>query len=239
MELGESFGGFPKQASHHEKGPFDPTIQAVVYHLERASCPVDAMVDIERCFKIKRRRIYDLMNVFIGLGCAERSGIDAITWVGMSGTLPRLLREKKKAKIANYDLSLRQLFPATDCVSLSSLTRTLLLFFPAIGMKMIDLRDISAFFAHDGKRYSNTLCKLHQIAMILAAMGILERTGFACEVRISEHYMVLLAEESAPEGMSMMAIWALLNRPIASGTGISARRNEFRQICKGFTGDKS
>jgi hypothetical protein len=227
-----SFGGFPKQASHHERGPFDQTIQAVVSRLERTLSRTHAIVDIERSFKIKRRRIYDLMNVFFAIGCAERSGHDAITWLGMAGIVPCFLKEKKAMMIHNYDLCLTQLFPETDCVSLLSLTRALVLFFPAIGMRILDIRDISAFFSRDGKRYRNTLCKLHQITMILGAMGVIERTGFACEVRIAEQYMDLFEEKSPTEDKRMITIWQLLNRPISSGTDVTHRRNEFREICR-------
>jgi hypothetical protein len=180
-----------------------------------------------RHHQIKRRRLYDVTNILTAIGCASRSGLDHIEWHGVSCVLPWLLEEKRKTEITNYKHSLANLFPQDNCVGLASLTRSLLLIFPAIGRDVLNLRNVSAFFSRDTQRYKTTLCKLYQITLILGALEITERTENPCEVRIRPPYTRVLEDTV---GENPLAIASLLNRQSLSDEALEARREEFKQV---------
>jgi hypothetical protein len=220
-------------ASSQNKIKFATTIRTMVAELEQAQGTVYSIPTLSKRHQIKRRRFYDVTNIFTTIGCATRSGTDELTWHGISKILPRLLEEKQKSNITNYQLSLAALFLQDNCVGLSSLTTSLLMIFPAIGRDVLNLRDVSAFFSRDTQRYKTTLCKLYQITLILGALEITERTENACEVRIKAPFTRILADE---EEENPLAIERLLNRPNSNDAALEERRAEFHKVCVGYTG---
>jgi hypothetical protein len=214
-----------------DKTKFASTIRAIVAELEQRPNSPHSIQVLYRHHQIKRRRLYDVTNILIAIGCASRSGPDFIEWHGVSGALPWLLREKQNSDITNYQLSLATLFPQANCVGLASLTRSLLLIFPAIGQNVLNLRNVSAFFSRDTQRYKTTLCKLYQITLILGALGITERTENPCEVRMKPPFTRVLEDEP---GQSPLTIASLLNHPNPNEDALEARRAEFRQVWEAF-----
>jgi hypothetical protein len=175
-------------------------------------------------YQVKRRRLYDIVNVFLALGCATRIGADELIWHGRSGIFTELRDEKTRLGIDNDELSLVRLFPADNCVGLTSLTSSFLLLFAAVRMDTLDLRKVSAFFSRNTGRYKSTLCKLYQIALILGALGITERTENPCEVKILPPFTRLLLNDDEENPLS---IARLLNRPISPKMRLEGRLQEF------------
>jgi hypothetical protein len=211
-------------ASTSDKNKFASVVRHFIVELEKEPGMSHEMPTLQKRYKIKRRRLYDVTNILTAIGCTEQNGPDGITWLGIDRILPRLVEQKQQSGIANYQLSLEELFPQSNCVGLASLTVSLLLMFPAIGTKVLNLRDVSAFFSRDSQRYKTTLCKLYQITLILGALEITERTENACEVRLRDPFMSIV-EGKVQE--YPFAIETLLNRE----NELERRKAEFRQIC--------
>jgi hypothetical protein len=103
------------------------------------------------------------------------------------------------------------------------------LLFGAIHLKILDLREVSAFLSRNTPRYKSTLCKLYQITLILAALQIVKKTANECEVEIQAPFDEVL------EGGGPISLGALLNRAVRASDPISKRREEYGDWRKGRT----
>jgi hypothetical protein len=184
-----------------------------------------ALIDLCRKHQIGHRRVYDIINVFTTLGCATRYTADEVIWTGHDQLMTRLKEEQDRMQIHNYEKSLSELFSPNDCVDLPSLTTCFILFFGALDLKILDMRDVSAFFSRDTMRYKSTLSKLHQISLILGELKISEKTGNVCEVEILDPFWEQLR---GPEAANPLSVGVLLNRPSRLGDRIPARLAEYR-----------
>jgi hypothetical protein len=211
---------------------FATTIRRIVAQLEKERNQIHSIPRLYRQHQIKRRRLYDVTNVFTAIGCASRSGTDDIRWDGVREILPRLKSEKEKLEVTKYEIPLSALFPLDNCVDLPSLTISFLMLFVAIDSNVLSMRDASAFFSRDTQRYKTTLSKLYQITLILGALEITERTENPGEVRLKPPFDEILCDK---EEENPLAIENLLNRPIHRADALEARRADFRAT--GATGD--
>jgi hypothetical protein len=215
------------------KAKFSATVRAIIAELGQIPNQPQAIAILHRRHQINRRRLYDVINIFTTIGCATRTDSDHITWHGVHGVLEWLIAEKRARGIANPQLSLLQLFPQENSVGLASLASSLLLIFPAIRQEILNLRDVSGFFARDTQRYKTTLCKLYQITLILGALEVTERAENPCEVRIRAPFAKVI-DVDADE--NPLAIEWLLNRATRSADISDARRAEFRSVCDAHEG---
>jgi hypothetical protein len=206
---------------------FRKTIQTMVADLDRDPIRVHDISQIHQKYQIKRRRFYDVINIFLALGCATRAGIDELEWHGRSRIFPELRALKARLAVDDYTIPLSRLFPSDGSVSVKSLTRSFLLLFAALRVEVLDLRKVSAFFSRGSGNYKSTLCKLYQVALILGALGITERTESPCEVRILPPFTQALI---TPENDNPWAIANLLNRPADVTVLLQARMQELHGI---------
>lgn len=139
-------------------------------------------------FAIKRRRLYDVINVFEAIGCCEKSGLDAVRWVGKENILVNLKSLKAQRGVHDRRKRLDDLFPVPCCVGISNLSISFLLLFFALKQDRVDLRYASQFFSRTTARYKTTLCKLYQICYILGSIGVTSRTAQVCEVILNKPY---------------------------------------------------
>jgi hypothetical protein len=207
-----------------ENTKFRKAIQSMVAELDQDPNRLHEIPQIYQQYQVKRRRLYDIINVFIALGCATRSGFDQLLWQGRSRILATLREEKMRIGIDNNRVSLSRLFEPDNCVGLTSLTTSFLLLFAAVRMETLDLRKVSAFFSRHTGRYKSTLCKLYQISLILGALGITERTDKICEVKLLSPFTQLLVSEEEGNPLSIVN---LLNRPKDGTIPLKARLEEF------------
>jgi hypothetical protein len=206
-----------------ENARFRTTIQTIVADLDGDPSRAHEMPHLYQKYQIKRRRFYDVINVFLALGCATRGGFEELVWHGRSRIFTELREAKARLGIDNYALPLSQIFPPESCVSITSLTSGFLLLFAAVQTETLDLRKVSAFFARETDRYKSTLCKMYQIALILGALGITERTENQCEVRLLPPFTQLLTNRDRGHPL---AIENLLNRRVDMTPMIQARLQE-------------
>lgn len=139
-------------------------------------------------FAIKRRRLYDVINVFEAIGCCEKSGLDAVRWVGKENIIVNLRSLKIQRGVHDRRKHLDDLFPVPCCVGISNLSISFLLLFFALQQDRVDLRYASQFFSRTTARYKTTLCKLYQICYILGSIGVTSRTAQVCEVILNKPY---------------------------------------------------
>jgi hypothetical protein len=210
-----------------ENARFRTTIQTMVADLDRVPNRAHEIPSIYQKYQVKRRRLYDVVNVFLALGCATRGGVDELVWHGRSRIFAELREEKARLGIENYAIPLSQIFQPDSGLSLTWLTSAFLLLFSAVQVEILDLRKVSAFFSKESGRYKSTLCKLYQIALILGALGITERTENPCEVKILEPFAQLLLGNDRGNPLS---IAKLLNRPKDATVMIQARLEELNRI---------
>jgi hypothetical protein len=111
----------------------------------------------------------------------------------------------------------------------------LILMFPALRTLEINLRELSAFFSRETKRFKTTLCKLYQITLILGALDIMERTAQPCEVTLKAPFTRIILDEDPAQGEEAFAIENLLFRPNLSHEDVAKRREEFQRSYGGKT----
>jgi hypothetical protein len=197
--------------------------------IQRLVADLDTHLDTQRSIpqlytvhQIKRRRLYDIVNVFTAIGCGTRSGPDTMIWHGRHRILPQLSRLKTESGITDLSRSLNSLFPTDHCVDLCSLTTAFLLLFPALNVLILDLRNVTAFFSRRTTRYKTTLSKMYQIALILSSIEVIERKIAVGQVQLREPFTKLLEVDEHP-----LAIVSLLNGTVQREEVIRNRRNEF------------
>jgi hypothetical protein len=206
------------------RSEFESAIRAIIAELDEHPDHSYAIAGLHRRHQIKRRRLYDLLNVFSAIGCATRFGTQEIVWHGRDRIFPELLKHKQTTGLDNGALTLAALFPSDTSLSLPSLTVSFLLLFPALQVEVIDLRKASSFFSREGGKYKTTLCKLYQIALVLGTLNITERSPNVCEIRILPPLAAFLREVPDP---NPFAIPNLLNRSADQSTVAEHRRAEF------------
>jgi hypothetical protein len=206
---------------------FRNAVSSVVRELDEHIGEPYSVSQLHKRHQLKARRLYDVMNVFSAIGCAQRLNGEQIVWVGRDEIVAKLQQDKKALGVSNADVALSRLFPPENSVGLTSLTIAFLMLFPALGTREIDLREASSFFARTTKKYKTVLCKLYQIAVILGALGLTNKTQNMCEVRMMPPLEPLLAVDESP-----ISIGKLLNRPTDGDGQYKARRDEYKSFAR-------
>jgi hypothetical protein len=206
---------------------FRNAVHSIVQSLDSVPSGIHSILGFHHRYQIKRRRLYDVVNVFAAIGCAVRINGEEIGWHGRDSIFPELVRLKTAASIDDSHLSLAELFPADNCVSLSSLTVSFILLYAALRIEVIDLRRASSFFSRSGGRYKTTLCKLYQIVLILSGVSVTERHSNVCEIKILPPFTQLLYDEKEARPLS---IPSLLNHSNDNPRFIEERRAEFAKF---------
>ncbi|KAK8894103.1 hypothetical protein M9Y10_022535 [Tritrichomonas musculus] len=164
------------------------SIQMLINELESSINQVQEITLLTQRYNIKRRRLYDVINVFSSVGSCSKSGLDHLIWYGKDQLCVHLEKLKQSYHIKDPNYTLLQLFPVSGCIGISNLTICFLLLFFALKTNRLDLRYVGNLFSRQTSRYKTTLCKLYQISYILGAVGITNRTNQVCEVVLNEPY---------------------------------------------------
>lgn len=204
------------------------SIQMLINELESSINKVQEITLLTQRFNIKRRRLYDVINVFSSVGSCSKSGLDHLIWYGKDQLCIHLEKLKESYHINDPNYSLQQLFPVSGCIGISNLTICFLLLFFALKTNHLDLRYVGNLFSRQTSRYKTTLCKLYQISYILGAVGITNRTNQVCEVVLNKPYYnddiipddanqnstgLSPNEKKQQEDNNPMSIFSLLNHP--------------------------
>jgi hypothetical protein len=207
---------------------------SMVLEFEHGQLQTMTIVELSQRFMIKTRRLYDVINVFLALGCCARSGGDGFTWTSLKDSLPRLRELRQSRGIDDPSRNLTDLFPITECVGIANLTIALLLLFYAVRANHLDLRLAARVFSRGTTRFQSTLCKLYQICFVLSTAGIVARTTVSCEVRIMGQWLDYPAVPTElNENHAPLSLETLLNHKTPETQFAYKRRREMAEISRG------
>lgn len=180
-------------------------------------------------FNIKRRRLYDVINVLISAGCCDKDE-QKIVWRGKANACRKISVEFDARKIGDPYKTLSDLFPVQQCVGVPNLTTNFLLIYFALETKCLDLRIVASFFSRYTIRMKTTLSKLYQISYILCSIGMCRRNTQVCEVMLSDDfYDTIYNEKIKNSTLHPLSINELLNKPKDLVVTVESKRLEFRK----------
>lgn len=209
----------PQQQAPKAPEDLKISIQMLIQELESHPRQTFAITILSQKYMIKRRRLYDVINVFSSIGCCRKSSLDHLIWNG-TGMFSTVLSQMKRSRgIDDKTKTLSDLFPVASCIGISNLTVCFLLLFSALKTNHLDLRFVGQLFSRETSRYKTTLCKLYQISYILSSIQITNRTSTVCEVVLLPPYIIddILPDEpdnKANHSIIPISIDALLNNHI-------------------------
>jgi hypothetical protein len=166
-----------------------------------------------RDFGFRRRKLYDVINVLSAIGCCQRNGTDFLMWTGLSTVHNTFYKLQKEAHADSPDVTLNEIVGHQHDVSISGLTVAFMLCFLGLHKSRLDIKHVSRYLARQSGRAKTTLCKLYQIANILEAAGVLERSLVPREVAIVSHFFApikLIGHTETTPPKSLYSLEALL-----------------------------
>ena len=181
-------------------------IQNLVRYLDNSQTPTFGIASLSRQFKIKRRRLYDILNVFEAIGFCHKTDLDKLEWKGRDNLESAIRAISADPMIYNPSSKLADIFPCPCSVGVSSLAICFLKMFFALSTNRIDLRPVSQFLSRDTMRYRTTLCKMYQIAYILTAIDVTSRTTQVCVVALNSPYSDAIQEPAPPDPTSLLLL---------------------------------
>ncbi|EAY06276.1 hypothetical protein TVAG_475100 [Trichomonas vaginalis G3] len=230
------FTGYVIPPRPQEHDDLKTCIMNLVSEFEQKPDESKAITQLSTRYKIKRRRLYDVINVYTSLGCCQKTCLDHVIWLGKEKIIPGLKALIIKEDINNPNKTLEELFPVNGCIGIANLTLYFLLLFYALKSNKVDIRFAAQFFSRGTGRYKTTLCKLYQISYILNAIHVTTRSEQVCEVILNPPFITSqdIVDDPVPQKNnldSIMSIEQLLNRPIFTNTDnyVIRRREEMRE----------
>ena len=173
---------FKQRLKTNKVSTLSDSIQLLCSALENELGIQNSITKLSQRFNIKRRRLYDIINVMISTGICEKGEFDCIIWRGKNQiylTLKKLFQERH---ISDQTKTIDDLFPVDICVGVPNLTINFLLIYFALETQCLDIRIIATLFSRGTTRMKTTLSKLYQISYILCSIGITKRNTQVCEV---------------------------------------------------------
>ena len=169
------------------------------------------------------------MKILDGLKFILRINKRFVIWNGLSNIKPTFMKIAKAHKVFSNGVSLDQILPNEDCISIGKVTELFVLCFIALQTQYIDIKQVAHYLSRYNGRMKTTLCKLYQITHIFEAMDILTKTDTISEFKLNDKYFITpQIEKSGIE--SLLSIESLLNRKTdtVQPTLFFSRRFEFQ-----------
>ena len=186
---------------------------AISFFIQDAECVIGSAFHIREIAKrycIQRRRLYDVLLVLEVCGVCKKTSVDTIIWKGMQNIFKNV-----QALIGQKNLT--PLSPRSS-ITIAELTETLLVSFFKLKKSTVNIRELASMLATNANRQKTLLCKLHQIAFILDAAGIIKKTNY-CYVTLTPRLSALnnscsIDHSTVPsiETPSFLSIESLLNK---------------------------
>ena len=180
-----------------------------------------SITKISQQFNIKRRRLYDIVNVLVSTGICKKGEFDCIIWCGKDQIFQTISKLFKEREIGDHKKSIDELFPVDICVGVPNLTINFLLIYFALEAKCLDIRIIATLFSRGTTRMKTTLSKLYQISYILCSIGITKRNTQVCEVILDDNLYNTVMENNGisetkiqEDKSDPLSLDFLLNRPV-------------------------
>ena len=136
----------------------------------------------------KKRRFYDVINVFETLGICCKLSSNLIEWKGIDYAFQSIEQIALDHGVFNADNTLGDIVENDDSIAISTLTECLINCFLALQKQNLDIKEISNFIARNTGREKTVLCKLYQIVQILQVLGIITKTDIRSQFRMNNKY---------------------------------------------------
>ena len=167
--------------------------------------------ELAKSYGIQRRRLYDVLLVLEVCGVCQKTSVDTIVWKGMNNVYDSVKMLWKKQDVTPIS--------SRASITITQLTELFLISFFSLNQTTFNIRDLASKLASSANRQKTLLCKLHQIAFILDAAGIVQKTNY-CYVTLSSHLTSINKPSQAlPEPIlshtqtpSFLSIESLLNK---------------------------
>lgn len=212
------FIGPPPQPAEREQDYLRQATRNMCQFCEEQKHFAQTITYLSKQFSISRRRFYDVFNVLESMGVCQKIGIDSICWIGHSNVKETLTKLRKDMDIDNPEKTLDDLFTREKLIGIGRTNAHLLMLFPALRVRRINLKKAAELLAHGVVKYRTMLGKLFQIAYIVRAVDVVKRTATNCEIELRDDLYdfpvypeVPLDQPEQPE--EEMPIASLLNRP--------------------------
>ena len=179
----------------------------------------------------KKRRFYDVINVFETLGICCKLSSNLIEWKGIDYAYQSIEQIALEHGVFNADSSLGDIVENDDSIAISTLTECLINCFLALQKQNLDIKEISNFIARNTGREKTVLCKLYQIVQILQVLGIITKTDIRSQFRMNDKYFSIIYKfpkhvidaphivdtehddaKTRNDDLGPMELWRLLNR---------------------------
>jgi hypothetical protein len=163
-----------------------------------------------------------MLGVFTAIGCCRRTCGDTVMWHGMACVPPTFVRLQKDAHADFADVTLRAIVECQSDVSISALTIAFVLCFLGLQKCTLDIKQISRYLSGQ-----STLCRMYQVAHILEAAGVVERSVVPREITIAPPYFVpipLNVRQVSGRSQNSYAISSLLVHAIPTVDEILRKR---------------
>ena len=150
-------------------------------------------------FGFQRRRLYDVINIFESIGICQKTNVDTIKWLSMSNISPTFLKIQQLSGMHDPNSTINDIFPSLKCISITSLTKSLILCFFVLNKESLNIKSTARFLSRGNGRYKTTLCKLYQITHILEAASILSKTSTPGEVVLNSNFYIKYEPPPPPQ----------------------------------------
>ena len=174
-------------AAHSQQqsaGNFASSIKKFINYVDSQPNSTCSLTNLCKDFNFQRRRFYDVINVFEALNFCKKTGVDEMVWYGRA-PFKKFLSQIKNNIIQDLDSNYDQ------CISISGLTIRFIKFFFQFNTQTINIKDVGNFLSRENGRTNTTTCKLYQIAHILEAASVVEKTVMPGEIKLLDEYYYL------------------------------------------------
>ena len=231
------FIGPPPQPAEREQDYLCQATRNMCRFCEEKKNFTQTITYLSNQFSISRRRFYDVINIMESMGACQKVGIDSIHWRGLSNVKATLAKLRQQMDIDNPAKTLDDLFTKEKLIGIGRTNAHLLMLFPALRVRRINLKKAAELLAHGVVKYRTMLGKLFQIAYIVRSVDVVNRTALNCEIELREDlcdfpvYPDVPLDEPEPESEGEMSLSALLNRPAPNQIPpwVLERRRRFEQ----------
>lgn len=181
---------------------FRNSISNLIHYAEMTPHRSYTMTDLCTQFKFQRRRLYDVVNVFVVLGLCQKTSVDTIVWLGrdnIQSTVTPLNENFTEDDLAS--------FHETDhVIQISNLTKSFALCFLVLKNNTLDIKRCAEILSKRNNRFKTTLCKLYQIAHILEAAGIFSKSTLPGEITFKSEFIGSLKQDKIAMALSIKSL---------------------------------
>ena len=205
---------------------FGESISALIkFCTESGSGIIDTPI-ISESLGIKKRRLYDIVNVLDATGCLEKVDLLQVKWIGISAFPVRFKQYIQDFNVFDSSLSLSTIIPSEMNVSITNATKYFLIMYIAMHIQTLNIRKVAYFISRKYGNPMNVLNKLYQLTHILHSAGFLSRTENIGEFRLNSQYFFT----DNKEALSLSYLLSRPTKPVPANY-FDRRREEFETIC--------